>query len=149
MEVKGMAFSTPEVHDLYANQPARQLRRIELLRLCARAGIPTQIPLENGRIVDGKPEMRTLTKDELVPRVEMAISDGKIRLGAPPRAPANGSGVHLPDPSIAEAAFRGELEQANAFQLRAMLPRDHALVKNPAAKKAELIEAIVAVVKAA
>ena len=140
LAVKGMLHATPEVHDLYHGQPLLQLRRNDLLKLAAANDIATEVPLENGRIVAGKPELRTLTKDELVPRLQIAVNDGRIRASAAPRAA--GSGLHVPDAAQARAGFQRELEAASVFQLRAMLPKDHALVRRADARKAELVDAI-------
>jgi hypothetical protein len=142
LAVKGMLHATPEIHDLYPGQPLMQMRRSELLKLATANGIATEVPLENGRVVDGKPELRTLTKDELVPRLQIAVNDGRIRFG---RARP---GAGLPDAAEAQAAFRRDLEAATAFQLRAMLPKEHGLARRADARKAELVDAIMAIAAA-
>lgn len=142
LAIKGMLHATPEVHDLHHGQPLMQLRRTELLKLAHAGGVPTEVPLENGRVVDGRPETRTLTRDELVPRLQIAVNDGRIKPAA--LRQAAGAGIAMPDPAAAEASFRRELEAASAFQLRAMLPKEHALSRRADAKKTELVEAIMA-----
>ncbi len=139
-------YDNPEVEDLYRGQPLMQMRLKDILRVMRANGMPTTVPTGE----QPPNHERTMSKDEAVPRLQMAISDGKIK-AAKPRAvqPGAGSGVYVPGPAEAEAAFRGELAQATAFQLRAMLPREHELAKKMDAKKAELIEALVAVVRAA
>ncbi len=141
LAIKGMLHATPEVHDLYHGQPLMQLRRTELLRLARAGGVATEVPLENGRVVDGRPETRTLAKDELVPRLQIAVNDGRVK---PAALGAARAALDLPAPAEAEASFRRELEAASAFQLRAMLPKDHALARRADAKKPELVQAIMA-----